>query len=120
MNERLHTGITYLDGTTALSCPRNPDQVAWELWANQKGLNLADRRSTALTSLTFQAWHALRRTGGNPGKFETWSDTVDEVYPADADGNRLRTDKAGHLVRPDGSPWTIEPDPTQPAPDSGN
>ena len=80
----VHIAVEMADGTTLLARRRNPDTTAWELWAAAHNL---DAGKAPTLSLTYQAWHALRRTGTRVGKFDDWAADVDEVYPA---GSRVR------------------------------
>ncbi len=109
----VHIAVTLDDGTTELVRRRNPHQVAWELYAARKGYPIG----SPILSITYQAWHGLRTTVKLPD-FDTWADTVDEVYLATSDGVRLIVEH-GKLVAPDGERLDDTPDPTQQVPESG-
>lgn len=111
----VHIAVEMADGTTFLARRRNPDTTAWELWAAAHNL---DAGKAPTLSLTYQAWHALRRTGTRVGKFDDWAADVDEVYPAAPDGRRLAV-KDGQLCIDDEPVEESDLDPTPPAVGSG-
>lgn len=85
---------------------RNPQQIAWEMYAHKRGYDI---RNAGVLALTYQAWFAAK-----PGeRFETWQDRVDDVYPAAPDGTRLVVHD-GVLCLPGGEELDDEPDPTLP------
>ena len=112
----MHIGVVLDDGTLQLVRRRNPNQVAWEIYAARKNLPA----NAGTLALTYQAFDALRRQGQAAGDFDSWADHVDEVYPAAPNGDRLIVDARGRLCTPDNEPLDDTPNPTQPAPDSGH
>ena len=113
----IHIAVEMEDGSAQLARRRNPDTVAWEIYASNLGV---DPRNVPTLSLTYQAWHALRRTGVRTGKFDDWAAGVVEVYPAAPDGRRLAVNKTGQLCLDEEAVEESDPDPTRPTPVSGS
>lgn len=105
-------GVTYTDPTThetteAILERRHRHTIEWELAAHRQGWPV----DATTTGMTWVAWRILRSEGALPigVKWEDWLGLVDEVRPCKADGTTITDADLAEEV---------EPDPTQPGPES--
>jgi len=94
----------------------NRDRVRWDLVRGRK--NWPASVEAPFLFQTILAWSALRRSGVDVGtEPEQFIDRILDIYPVDADGNRVRI-RNGQLVTD--SAAAVPVDPTQPGASFGS